>query len=936
MNSIKITSWNICLGISNKLNFIKNLLYTENIDVLFIQEAELQNQTRGCFYKIDGYSLIISETIISGKARLCCYIKNSIKFSQNKLKNNTIELISIAVGNLTINGIYRPFKIPHHNNHHEYMTELTNELNTIKKTKYTILLGDFNLDSAKKSTQNYNQHHIYEILNEYLDNCNLIQMETKSTWSRCREGKLIESTLDHIYLNDPTIIKNYTNTKQVISDHNTISVTLGLNYEKNISNKKISIMDWSKYDPEVMKTNLLNILPQNMDTLNAQDHLSQLNQILGTLLDEQVKTIKVKRKHIGDYLSIKMIKLRKQRAELYRRMKKNGSKTLQDRIGRLDKIIKKELLDEAKKKIRNSIRPGDPRTLWKAVKLAKGDGFEELPDTMMMEGVLASTDEDKADLFKSFFNNKVTKIVDELLVTDELIGQKLIEDINGFDLMVTEEDILKILSDTTPKNSSGYDRIPMRMLVDCKEVIMSNVCSLINKIFRDQTIPDQWKVSKVLPLHKNGEKNNIENYRPISNICSLAKIFERCVLLKLSQLEDINGVDLTGSKQHGFKKNHSTVTAMMEIQDRISEAVDNGKNAAMISIDLSAAFDVVNHKRLFKTLQKIGIPNELVMVLQNWLTGRRFYTEVNGICSVFSKIFCGTLQGSVLGPVLFALFISPIYDVCEMFTYADDNYIIDSDVDLDRALTKVKMKAEQAIRWLKNAGMKVNTSKTELCIFSRKDIQQKTINLFDEQIVSKSTIKVLGVIFDTKLTWYTQTINQLNSCKSILFGLKTVRRYFTNEEFLQIINAFFYSKLYYACQIWLIPSLSAILKRKLFSCSSRALRMIAGDDYDLFSFSELHCLFNRASPLEWSNYSNACTLYSVIQTKKPEMMWLKLQENFQINNRTDFFTFKKTNRTKIGLNSFINRIDFLTRQLCFNDFNLSKSTFKIKCKELFL
>ena len=151
MNALKVTSWNICLGISNKLYYIKKLLSTENIDILFIREAECQNQTNRNFYQIENYTFITSDTIHAGKSRLCCYVKKTIKYKQNRIRNSTVELISLVVGNLTINGIYRPFKIPHHNNHKEYFTELTEELINLPKTTNNALMGDFNLDSSKKN-----------------------------------------------------------------------------------------------------------------------------------------------------------------------------------------------------------------------------------------------------------------------------------------------------------------------------------------------------------------------------------------------------------------------------------------------------------------------------------------------------------------------------------------------------------------------------------------------------------------------------------------------------------------------------------------------------------------------------------------------------------------------------------------------------------------
>ena len=109
-----------------------------------------------------------------------------------------------------------------------------------------------------------------------------------------------------------------------------------------------------------------------------------------------------------------------------------------------------------------------------------------------------------------------------------------------------------------------------------------------------------WKVSKIIPLFKKGAKNEATNYRPISNICSIGKLFEKWIQLRINQLEEDNNISLTGTKQHGFKKLHSTQTAMLDIQNQIAEQVDETNYVAMVSLDLSAAFDVVNHTLLLK------------------------------------------------------------------------------------------------------------------------------------------------------------------------------------------------------------------------------------------------------------------------------------------------------------------------------------------------
>ena len=138
-------------------------------------------------------------------------------------------------------------------------------------------------------------------------------------------------------------------------------------------------------------------------------------------------------------------------------------------------------------------------------------------------------------------------------------------------------------------------------------------------------IPEQWRLSKIVPVHKKGSKSEIENYRPVANLCSTSKIFERLILNRINQLEILNSVDLTGKEQHGFKKGRGTSSAGLQLQSLIARALDDDEFVAMASLDLSAAFDVVNVPLLIKRLDIIGLPGDVIMLIETWLTERFFY-----------------------------------------------------------------------------------------------------------------------------------------------------------------------------------------------------------------------------------------------------------------------------------------------------------------------
>ena len=238
------------------------------------------------------------------------------------------------------------------------------------------------------------------------------------------------------------------------------------------------------------------------------------------------------------------------------------------------------------------------------------------------------------------------------------------------------------------------------------------VCELMAKIYKQKKIPEQWKMSRIIPLHKKGPKAKIENYRPISNLCSVSKVFEKLLLQRILETADTD--TLFTSQQHGFRKGKSTVTAITELQIIISTHMDLDKYVAVASLDLSAAFYVVNINLLLHRLETMGMPKDLTKLLTNWLTDRAAYVEVDGEGSEFYLIREGTVQGSVLGPILFNLFMRPLLETVNGPAYADDSYHCGHSRNKQQALEMLQEKINTAVKWITDSGLKVNLEKTEV------------------------------------------------------------------------------------------------------------------------------------------------------------------------------------------------------------------------------
>jgi hypothetical protein len=357
--------------------------------------------------------------------------------------------------------------------------------------------------------------------------------------------------------------------------------------------------------------------------------------------------------------------------------------------------------------------------------------------------------------------------------------------------------------------------------------------------------------------------------------------------------------------------------------------MDQDQYVTVASLDLSAAFDVVNVDLLLIRLEKMGLPTDVISLLESWLKDRQCYVEVRNSCSQYFDSNDGTVQGSILGPVLFSLFMSPLLEIEDVMSYADDNYLIRGNKIKEVALQRLQFQVQKVQKWLTGSGLKVNVEKTEIVIFHKKDTATTSIKLNEVEIHTKKQMSVLGVIFDSKLEWSLQTENSARKARSALQGLRIINKYFTTPERLVLITAFFYSRLYYGSQVWLIPSLKALLKSKLFSASGAALRLLDRD----MSFRALHKKYNRATPSQFQKYTTAISLYDLIKNEKPEDEWINLQFIIKNDERNTKLSFHVNNRLKCGLNCLSNRFKSITNEIDKQWLDLTRDVFKMKCKK---
>ena len=409
-------------------------------------------------------------------------------------------------------------------------------------------------------------------------------------------------------------------------------------------------------------------------------------------------------------------------------------------------------------------------------------------------------------------------------------------------------------------------------------------------------------------MHKSGTKTDVSNYRPISNICALSKLYERCVLNRLDEVP----FDIQGENQHGFRTNRGTNTAQVTIQKHLASIMDRKKIALMYSIDMSAAFDLLRADVLEKCTA--DLPEGLQWCIQDFLSERRFQVALEEFKSREHTLEVGCVQGSVLGPRLFSIYCRHLEKTigksdAKVVTYADDSYVMVEGVNIDQLRKKAESVMKEHNQFLNSIGMITNPEKTEATIFS-KELHTITLRLDDRVIQTIQSMKVLGLTFNYNLDWSIHVANCVKKAAGLLGRLRFMRKNLTQEQTLRIITSHYYSMVYYGSPVWMTSAtLSSSEWRLLNTSHYKALRTAVKDVKRRWSRERLNNVCQRATPREWAHYGVANLVASILQSGEPCELHCAILQEMTINDRMPARPqFYDSSRLKVGRQAIQNRI----------------------------
>ena len=459
------------------------------------------------------------------------------------------------------------------------------------------------------------------------------------------------------------------------------------------------------------------------------------------------------------------------------------------------------------------------------------------------------------------------------------------------------EEVEKIIESLNLKKSVGPMSIPTYILKIYKNFFSQYLSVLINLSFETGIFPNILKTAKVTPIHKKDSLLNYLNYRPISLLSAISKIYEKLIYSRI--FEYLTKYDLISSKQFGFRSKFSTIHALSSITERIKHLLDTGHYVCGIFIDLEKAFDTVNHSILCEKLKYYGLRGNVNKLIQSYLTNRKQFVSIDGTSSSTLDVTCGVPQGSSLGPLLFLIYINDFrfcLNKTETGHFADDTYILYGSKKLKTLEIVINTELKLVTNWLRLNKLSLNAKKTELIIFrsKRKPMNREiSIKLNGFKLTPSDNVKYLGMYLDKHLSWDYHIHTLSNSLSRATGILSKLRHNAPRSVCLNVYYALFYSHVYYGACLWGLTSQKNL--KIIETLQNKCVRTITFSDFRS-SASPIYSLLGLLKVNDIIKYQQLKIAYDYVENNLPDDLCQLFNKNEEMQS-TSMSLISSSNKT---------------------------------------
>jgi exonuclease III len=834
-------------SVKNKEILLMNEIKESNIDICVVTETWLTDSDdiwlTASEFNSDGYSVANANRMAGKGGGLALITKSvdvSLTVSANK-KTFEYAIWTLKVKNdiLNIFAIYRP---PYSKKHQRTIPQFIDEfLETLSdetcSLENTIILGDFNIHVDLENDPDAQM---------LIDSMEALGLDQHVKFETHDKGHI----LDHVYaaaISDVKVIDCIPGT--FISDHRFIICSVSIEKDevarKTILSRSFHKLDLDKFGEmidfgDTSEISNLDILVDNMDEITTK--------ALNHLVPEKMIRVTERKKEIWFNEDIKnQRKLVRRRERIWRHYKEDHQlrafKVERNRLNRMLFAAKKETISEM------VIKCGkDSKALYQLVNNITGvKKVNPLPDSQ--------SDKHLAEEFADFFLGKIIKIRQDLCEKSLYTPSNEISNIMKTFKPVSEDYVRKVIMSMSTK-SCELDSLPTNILKKVMDKYLPMITRIINISLEQGIFVSKWKTAIVRPLIKKAGLDLIlSSYRPVSNLNFLSKVLEKVVLDQF--LEHCSNYDLFPSYQSAYRKFYSCETALIKLTNDILRNMDNQMVTSLAAIDLSAAFDTVDHSVLLNVLStNFGMKGVCLQWFENYLRSRDFKVVINRDYSSSRALDFSVPQGSVAGPSLYSAYASTmrkcVPDNIDLHGYADDHALKISFsanntaqeksaiIELENCLAHVKT-------WMDGNRLKMNDSKTEFILFgSRQQLGKcitNSLSVNDCQIDKVNNIKYLGVYLDASMTMKTHITQKCRIAMANYYRLSKIRKYLTEDACKQIVHGLIISHIDYSNSLFFgLPKCDIQRLQRVQSMAAKMILRKRKYDSVTKTLKELHWL----------------------------------------------------------------------------------------------
>ena len=817
------------------------------------------NNNNSHLYSIDGYTNVHQVRNDKRGGGVSLFIDQDVKYKErfdlNEVMRDKTESVFIEVPKeefqtkkkLIIGEMYRPPNLPIA----DFIYSLQELLRTIgDENAYCYLLGDFNINLL-----NVNKHNSVNELLDLMLSFSFIPLINRPT----RVSEYSATIIDNIFTNVIELLGEERALSGIlycdISDHFPIYHIVKSNFSQRkridtVYRQIINESSLNRLKTELGKHDWSEIICCNDANKAFNKFMATFEYTYKTCIPTRKVKIKVSHK---PWITNCLLNSIKQKNKLYVNYIKNPChrtretyKKYRNKLTHLLRISEKKYVNDYLCKYSNDLKKS-----WNLINniINKNTKHAALPDSIITEsGHCTNNDLEIANCFNRYFTSVGPNLANKISYnsTDPLkyMGQPSV--MSMFLKTVRENELIEIFK-SLKDGSAGPDSIKPKVLKTTIKELISPLTHLLNLSLKQGIFPEKLKVACITPIFKQGNKNEVGNYRPISVLSSLSKIFEKVMSNRL--LNFLNTFNLLYKHQHGFRKGHSTDLALLKVTDYILKAFDEKQHAVGVFLDLKKAFDTIDHNIALRKLEYIGIRGPALNWFRSYLSHRLQFVKYKNTFSVKQEVMCGVPQGSILGPILFLIYINDLHKVCKDVTlvmFADDTSIFAKGSNPNDIISMLNNELENIAAWLRANRLSLNIGKTHFIVFSNCKLHvNRKVTIGGNELDQLKSTNFLGIKIDEKLSWK-EHISFVTSRMSKCIGILYKARHLLSVNWrMTLYKTFVLPHLNYCNIVWssTYPTYlkSVVVKQKLALKSALNVPLITSSE-SVFTQSKVHTL----------------------------------------------------------------------------------------------